>query len=160
MAWTKICSQSQETSRTQSFCTLGQAVFDNVARLRKIRCALQKCWNWEMWRACEHFHIVPAVHAAQHAWEPVWLHGVDITLGTAKANPTNMTMIPRIDKCSPVPKPRHQVQVVGVSFLDMATCEVCGDGFADDAEKHLCSPSRAETLARTCATRIACSNTD
>ena len=24
----------------------------------------------------------------------------------------------------------------------MATCEVCGDGFADDAEKHLCSPSR------------------
>ena len=95
-----------------------------------------------MWRACEHFHIVPAVHAAQHAWEPVWLHGVDITLGTAKANPTNMTMIPRIDKCSPVPKPRHQVQVVGVGFLDMATCEVCGDGFADDAEKHLCSPSR------------------
>ena len=53
-----------------------------------------------------------------------------------------MTMIPRIDKCSPVPKPRHQVQVVGVGFLDMATCEVCGDGFADDAEKHLCSPSR------------------
>ena len=53
-----------------------------------------------------------------------------------------MTIIPRIDKCSPVPKPRHQVQVVGVSFLDMATCEVCGDGFADDAEKHLCSPSR------------------
>ena len=76
------------------------------------------------------------------AWEPVWLHGVDITLGTAKANTTNMTMIPRIDKCSPVPKPRHQVQVVGVSFLDMATCEVCGDGFADDAEKHLCSQSR------------------
>ena len=29
----------------------------------------------------------------------------------------------------------------------MATCEVCGDGFADDAEKHLCSPSR-DLLAR------------
>ena len=66
------------------------------------------------------------------------MHGVDLTLGTAKAN--------LIDKCSPVPKPRHQVQVVGVSFLDMATCEVCGDDFADDAEKHLCSPSRDSCL--------------
>ena len=47
-----------------------------------------------------------------------------------------------IDICSPVAKLCHQVQVVGVSFLDMATCEVCRDGFANDAEKHLCSQSR------------------